>query len=505
MLNPIPFDWFSMWAIIDELEPMLPARIQQVRQPSASTLTLELYSGEASTLLVSADPRFCRMHFIPRPLKSVEPVSGFLQTLRRHLLGATCVGLVRRQGDRWLRLNLESAEGAFALVIELMGKHSNIILVGTGGRVIESIRHVSIDQSKRPVHPGSVYGLPSVLGRGASPFLARLSLPAGRVKPKPVLVPGYGAYPVSVASLGYEEVPQPSLSVALDKFYSLAERNAEIDARRARLLQIADRQLAAKEHALSEVKEAERMGAEASEWQMVGELILAYGPTVPAGEAFLDVFDYEGNPRRLEVDPELGFVENAEQWFNRAKRARRRASHVNDQRTRLAAAFRDLTDFRARVVLAKTREDLDALHEEAVRRRWLSIPGVATARPEERPFEGHRIREMLGPGGITVLVGENSTSNDYLTMRVAKPNDYWLHVRGSTSAHVVIRTQNRPDRIQREHLEFAARLAVQNSGQKHAKYVPVDYTLKKYVRKPRGAPAGTVSYTHEKTLHIDVA
>jgi hypothetical protein len=69
---------------------------------------------------------------------------------------------------------------------------------------------------------------------------------------------------------------------------------------------------------------------------------------------------------------------------------------------------------------------------------------------------------------------------------------------------VVIRTQNRPDRIQREHLEFAARLAVQNSGQKHAKYVPVDYTLKKYVRKPRGAPAGTVSYTHEKTLHIDV-
>jgi predicted ribosome quality control (RQC) complex YloA/Tae2 family protein len=102
-----------------------------------------------------------------------------------------------------------------------------------------------------------------------------------------------------------------------------------------------------------------------------------------------------------------------------------------------------------------------------------------------------------------VLFGENAESNDYLTLRVARPNDYWLHVRGSTSAHVVIVTGNHPEKIGTEHLIFAARVAVQNSASKHAGYVPVDYTLKRYVRRPRGAPKGTALYTHEKTLHIE--
>ena len=102
-----------------------------------------------------------------------------------------------------------------------------------------------------------------------------------------------------------------------------------------------------------------------------------------------------------------------------------------------------------------------------------------------------------------VLYGENSEANDYLTLRVAKPNDWWLHVRGNVSAHVVVVTRNEPEKVSREALLFAAKVAVQHSTLKHSGYVPVDYTLKKYVRKPRGAAKGAALYTHEKTLHID--
>ena len=102
-----------------------------------------------------------------------------------------------------------------------------------------------------------------------------------------------------------------------------------------------------------------------------------------------------------------------------------------------------------------------------------------------------------------MLFGENAESNDYLTLRVAKPDDYWLHVRGSVSAHVVIRTDRHPEKIGKELLVFAAKVAVQNSPSKHSGFVPVDYTLRKYVRKPRGASAGTALYTHEKTLHVE--
>ena len=114
------------------------------------------------------------------------------------------------------------------------------------------------------------------------------------------------------------------------------------------------------------------------------------------------------------------------------------------------------------------------------------------------------MRQLLGPRGILVLYGENAEANDYLTLRVAKPNDYWLHVRGHTSAHVIIRTDNQPDRVQPDQLQFAARVALQNSPMKHSGFVSIDYTLKKYVRKPRGAAKGTALYTHEKTLNLQL-
>jgi len=113
------------------------------------------------------------------------------------------------------------------------------------------------------------------------------------------------------------------------------------------------------------------------------------------------------------------------------------------------------------------------------------------------------VRELLGPGGYKVLFGETAEANDYLTLRVAKPNDWWLHVRGHRSAHVVVPTQNQPERVGMEVLLFAAKVAVHNSPTKHSGYVPVDYTLRKYVRRPRGAAMGTVLYTHEKTLHVE--
>jgi predicted ribosome quality control (RQC) complex YloA/Tae2 family protein len=103
-----------------------------------------------------------------------------------------------------------------------------------------------------------------------------------------------------------------------------------------------------------------------------------------------------------------------------------------------------------------------------------------------------------------VLVGENAAANDFLLTRIAKPNDWWLHVRTGTGAHVIIRTENQPHRVPRSTLEFAARLAAQHSVDKHARVVEVDYTLRKYVRKPKGAPAGFALYTHEKTLRVEL-
>lgn len=106
-------------------------------------------------------------------------------------------------------------------------------------------------------------------------------------------------------------------------------------------------------------------------------------------------------------------------------------------------------------------------------------------------------------GGWDIYYGENATSNDYMTTRWSKPADLWLHARAITGAHVVIRGVGDLAHLPPEVLRYAAQLAAAHSDAKHSSYVPVDYTFRRYVRKPRGSGPGRVLYTHEKTLDVD--
>jgi predicted ribosome quality control (RQC) complex YloA/Tae2 family protein len=294
-----------------------------------------------------------------------------------------------------------------------------------------------------------------------------------------------------------------SLSEALEAHFEHAIQKGRAERLRASLLGQLRRVELARETALADLAQAADAAARASELQLRAELILAYGPSAPPGASSIDTIDYEGNAISIRVDPEATFVENAERLFVKAKRAKLSVGEVREQQGRLTA---DLEELRRLVVRVEASDDLATLERlriEALSKRWLHTqPTAVGARPEIR-FEGNKIRELMAPGGFTVLYGENATSNDFLTQRIAKPNDIWLHVRGSTSAHVVLQTRNAPDKVDREALLFAARVAVRNSASKHSGYVPVDYTLKKYVRKPRGSAPGFASYTHEKTLHVE--
>jgi predicted ribosome quality control (RQC) complex YloA/Tae2 family protein len=263
-----------------------------------------------------------------------------------------------------------------------------------------------------------------------------------------------------------------------------------------------ERVLVGREIALSGLEQAVAAGERAGEWQRLGDLMLAYGPSAPVGSTEVDAWDYEGNPVTLEIDPDLGWKGSAERLFRRARKAKSRLDEVREQGRRIAAERDRVEAALGRVESLETLSDLESLRTEARANRWLHGPTVVAGKVEARPYDGHRIRELVAPGGWTVLYGENAEANDYLTLRVARSNDFWLHVRGGTSAHVVVQTRNQPDRVQKETLEFAARTAIRNSPSKHSGYVSVDYTLKKYVRKPKGAPKGSALYTHERTLNI---
>lgn len=524
----IPFDSLCLAAVVAEIRPLIGARAQKWLQTDPWTLHVQLYARGEHWLLLSCDPELARAHLCARRPRMEGDPPAFLQELRRRLRDARLESVRQRGFDRILEIGFSTANGDHWLVAELMGKHSNLMLLDAEGRVQAAAKWIGPTKSRRPVAPGRPYVPPPTPERrpfagaadgddltdveGVGPFLARLIGAAGL---RPIqdamreeafaafVAPGVGAYPLDPARLGIEAFPRESFSLAAETHFAELAEGRALTRRKASLRAQLERVLLARDVALAELAQASAAADAASRWQRLGELILAYQGQVRAGTETLDAWDYEGQPVTVPLRPELTPLENAQRYFDKARRAKDGAAEVREQARRLGEDREALAGALASVAVAEDLQALEAVATLSERRRWLHHqPGPAKTR-EDRPWEGRAIRELQAPGGWRVLYGDNAEANDYLLTRVSKPNDLWLHVRGATSAHVLIQTHNQPERVQKEALLFAAEVAVRHSPAKHSAYVPVDYTLRKYVRKPKGAAPGTATYAPEKTLHIE--
>ncbi|RYG87248.1 fibronectin-binding domain-containing protein, partial [bacterium] len=514
--RPIPYDAFSMAAVADEIRAYIGGKVQEMRQPSPDAVAIEIFAkGTKGWLLLNCHPIFARVHFTARRPETMNPPPTFIATLRARLEGARLARVTQIAADRILRLDFETEQGPLTLVAEIMGKHSNLILFDGARKILSAARWISPNRSVRPILSGRPYELPPVL-RDAEDLTETLSPREVRARTggrfvetlgtlpetwEPVIAAGFGAYPVPVHELGYVDYPRPTFSAALDSHYAELERSREFLERKARLSTTIGRLRESRALTLRGLLEVRASGLKADRWQRTAELILAYGYAITPGTRDLVAWDYDGKEVSIPIDPELSPAENAAPLFEKAKRARARAGELGEQIARFEDDLARLEGFARRVEDAHERAEVENLEDEARKRKWLVRPTVS-ARREERPYEGHRVREVLSPAGYTVLWGENATANDYLTLRVAKPSDLWFHARGITSAHVILRTGGKPDRVQRPDLEFAAAIAARNSAQKHSSLVPIDVTQRRYVRRQRGGAVGSVTYDHERTLHV---
>jgi predicted ribosome quality control (RQC) complex YloA/Tae2 family protein len=504
------FEAVVLAAVCRELEALIGSKVQAVRQPNELTVVFEMH-GRGSTvhLLLCSHAEFYRVHLVSRkPAIPLEP-PRFCAALRAHLDGRVLEKVTMAAGDRVLVLDFQDRR----VIVELMGKHSNILLLDENNLVLSAAQWVGSSKSKRPIQPNQPYVLPPVLGDGEDiSSFKDFALVVAHTTPRQTVAslsldPGFslrwGAYPFDMAHVAPDWQPRASMSVALESFYEPFVQRFELEQRVRSLSAVLERVIASREVALQGLYEARDQGGRAAKWQLYGDLLLTYGNTILPGSDQADLFDYEGQPCPVKLDPELDAKSNALKYFEKAKKAKGRLPMTVEQIGRLEADKARLEEALFDLLEAKQLTDVDAVEALAKSKRWLNAQPLPVARKEDRPYEGHRIREILGPQNHKILYGETATANDYLTMRLGKGNDYWLHIRGQTSAHVLVQTLGQPDKVSRETLMFAAKIAVLNSNQKHASHVPVDYTLKKYVRKPKGSPVGTVYYTQEKTLHVD--
>lgn len=516
----LAFDSLALAAVVRESQSLVGAKLQRILQIDEYSIALCLYQKGEEWLLLSAHPQFARAHLLSRRPPAMTPPPPFCAELRRRIPESR-IAFIRQRGlDRILEIGIESPDQNYILVSELMGRNSNIMLVDQDRRVVAALRFIGAAKSRRPILPGKQYLPPPFPDKplittavsldnlkdyeGWSPSLQSL-VDAGlrledlqNLRFEPHYAPGVGA-----AAFPFREgYPRQTMSIALEQHYVDLIEKQGLDQARASLQSQLNRVLLARETALQDINLALAAADHASEIQARAELLLAYQGSIPPGAEEARIWDYQGQEITLPLNPDLTVVENAERLFSKARRAKDRRDEIAGQGDRLETDRIALLSLLDQVEVAQDLRTLDDLREEADRRKWLHRTNLPTAK-EDRPYAGHAIREFLSPAGYKVLVGTNATGNDYLTAKVARPSDWWLHVRGAPSAHVVLQTNNQPDRVQKPDLLFAAELAIRFSPLKHSTYVSVDYTLKKYVRKPRGSAAGLAVYEREKTLHVE--
>jgi predicted ribosome quality control (RQC) complex YloA/Tae2 family protein len=283
----------------------------------------------------------------------------------------------------------------------------------------------------------------------------------------------------------------------------------------------------------SDLAEAERGG----EYRRFGETLLAYAHQVPPRAASVPLADVADPARNLEIalDPNVAAPANAARYFKRAAKAERGQREIPPRIESLGreieslrgqlAAFSNAPDDDARdaamleleralFALGTTvREQIKA--PQPLPRRQLGLSAEAPRPTGKQPTTAAPRRPQADqPGGKLVpwrfrtregwdvLIGRSSEGNDHLTAHMARPEDYWFHAHGCPGSHVVLRRGKGPNEPSKATLEEVASWAAFHSKARTAGKVSVHYTLKKYVRKPRGAKAGLVYIEREKALMV---
>ena len=409
---------------------------------------------------------------VPRRRLSVTP----------HLLDAALAGVALDPDDLVLELAWRRGEKTFHLRLQLFGARGNLALLDAGGRRLWSAH------------------------AGPHPALLRVRDAAGDTPA------GAGAAsapdPAAAAARLREAAPRHLAAVLADRLHD------RLAAALARRRATAERLVANLERDLARADGGERD-------RRLAETLAAHLHRVRRGQAAVELPGADGRPVTVPLDPAVPPHVNLERLFHRARKAERgraviaeRLASARRAQAEAAALAADLAAVAGAGAAGGEREAGADLADDPLARlerllAWRDAhpdlpapPGRGPARrpapPLTRPFRRYRLA-----GGWEVWVGRNDRENDELTHRAAAPDDWWLHAQSVPGSHVVLRARGRPDQVPRRVLEQAARLAALHSKARHAALVPVIYTLRKYVRKPRKSPPGTAACTREKSLMVE--
>lgn len=527
------FDGLFLHSMIQELESLVGARITKIHQPSTREVIFAVRHFNRSTrLLCSAHSIYARIQETTNLPQNPQEPPMFCVVLRKYLDGATIENFKQIGNDRILHIEFRNTNDLgdrikYTLVLEIMGRHSNIILLDQNNMIIDAIKHLTIDENTRPVLPRLAYTPPPASGK-LNPFTELAAMDYDTIGQTYEGISGLLAQEITYRQnlrsvLDAANTPEPTLTTANGKSYfsflplehlggsyqafaTLSElldyyylHLAEADRIREQTKNIAafvQNQITKNQQKLKKLTKEQQAAQNADILQQKGNLLLSNLHQLQTGLRTITVdnyFDPELAPITIDLDPAKNGTANANSYFKRYNKAKTAQIKLAEQ-IELTQAEIDYFEEVAQNISIATTQNIHEIRQELELGGYLR-PQVS--KRKERPAKT-LIDSYESPDGTMILVGKNNLQNDMVTFKKGSKTYTWLHAKDIPGSHVVICSSVVND----ETLQTAALLAAYFSKSKNSANVPVDYTLISHVHKPNGAKPGFVIYTDQKTLYV---
>ena len=526
-------------------------KVDKVQQPTKDELIIVVHTKKGNQkLYASSNSSSPRVHFIEEQPSNPPTPPPFCMLMRKHLVGARIIDVQQHESDRIIEISFEAMnELGFSLskklIIEIMGKHSNIILVDIEtGNVIDSIKRVSFDTSRvRQILPGIKYQYPPLQNKipferitdeelnslpkdssailksigGISPQIAEeLSISDNRPallhalfdevnppvphvyldesgKPLEFHIADLSQFETSCKRLNFD-----SISKCVDYYFEHRESTNRMKQLSHGLSRNLEALIEKSRLKLQRLKEDLLAAEDSEKYRLFGELLTANLHNVSPGAKKVSVTSYyDGSKVEIPLDPKYSPSKNAQNYFKKYGKAK---TAIKEKQIQIEETEKDLgylESVQTALDNLTKSEDIELIREELVETGFIRKKGT---KEKSRRFKSTP-HKYTSPSGYDILVGRNNKENDELTFKLADKQEIWLHVKDIPGSHVILRTGGKDPTA--EDIYAAASIAAWHSKAKDSSQVPVDYVKVRHVKKPAGAKPGMVIFTNNRTVYVE--
>lgn len=564
-------DGLSLYSAMNELNKRLAGgKIDKIQQTDKEELLLMVRSlGQTHRLLINASAADNRVQLTELKKQAPSEAPMFCMLLRKRIAGGKIVRFEQERLDRVLKISIETYNdlgdlSVFALYCELMGKHSNIILVNEKGVIVDAIKHVGLGMSSvRFVMPGLEYSAPpaqdkqdpskasvddfsmamcSMVGMsiakalsnaffGLSPAVAaqlvarytdktectqlseaereelaeRLTafyadMAHGKEKASAVLNAlgeTEAVYPFAIAGGGIKLYD--SIGEALDSLYINNDRREWAKRHGASARKVLQNNIERCEKKLALYADALNSEEQMEKCRLYGELLTANLHSLKSGTDTAAVDNYYADPVEriaIPLDRQLTPGENAQRYYKKYQKLKAAREMAIVQREQTLSELNYLEGQLDNLTKCTAENELSELIEELKEQGYIKRDKGGK---KKMKLAASKPMHFVSSTGADIYVGKNNRQNDELTLRFASPNDIWMHTKNIPGSHVIVKGASEQDTAT---MTEAALLAAYYSRARGSENVAVDYTPRKYVKKPAGAKPGMVIYTTNKTAYV---